>query len=165
MIVVHRQDAYASACIKFKQCEDRFIYSESNLPSHYPITWKVALTVDESSKLITSSANSLRINNTCIAITNIYVLSFAGHYIPHHLIHPNRKIVNSIFRLRTGHAVTRSRPALYHLTNIKSCPFYRCVIDETIDHIFSECPRFTTERIVLREKSNDWALRHPPLLF
>ena len=107
----------------------------------------MGLTVNESSKLITSAANSLRINNTCIATTNIYVLSFEGHCIPHHLIHPNRKIADSIFRLRTGHAMTRSCQALYHLTDSKSCPFYRCVnIDETIDHILSECPRFTTER-------------------
>ena len=120
---------------------------------HHPITWKVALAVNESSKLITPAANSLRINNTCIAATNIYVLSFEGHCIQHHLIHPNRKITTSIFRLRTGHATTRSRQALYHLTDSKSCPFYRCVnIDETIDHILSECPRFTTERNILIRK-------------
>ena len=101
--------------------------SIANQAIHHPITWKVALTVNETSKLITSAASSLRINNTCIATTNIYVLSFEGHYIPHHLIHPNRKIANSIFCLRTGHAMTRSCQALYCLTDSKSCPFYRCV--------------------------------------
>ena len=48
---------------------------------------------------------------------------------------------NSIVNLRTGHAMTRSCQALHHLTDSKSGPFYRCVnIDETIDHILSECP-------------------------
>ena len=72
---------------------------------YHPITWKVALTVYGLLKLITSTANFLRISKTCVAATNMYVLSFAGHCIPHHFIHPNRKLVNSIFRLRTGHAM------------------------------------------------------------
>ena len=127
---------------------------------HHPITWKVILTVNESSKLITSAASFLRIINTCITTTNIYVLSFEGHCIPHHLIHPNRKIANSIFHLRTGHAMTRSCQALYHLTGSKSCPFYRYVnIDKTIDHIFSECPHFTTERNILIRKINSLGLK------
>ena len=36
-----------------------------------PITWKFALTVNESSKLITSAANSVRTNITCITTTNM----------------------------------------------------------------------------------------------
>ena len=49
---------------------------------HHPITQKVTLTVNESSKLITSAANVFRINKTRIAATNTYVLSFAGQCIP-----------------------------------------------------------------------------------
>ena len=56
--------------------------------------------------------------------------------------------------------MTRSRQALYHLTDSKSCPFFRCVnIDETIDHILSECPRFTTERNILIRKIESLGLK------
>jgi len=59
---------------------------------NHPIIWKIAPTVNESTNLITSTANSLRINNFCIVTTNIHVWSFAGYCIIYHLIHPNRKL-------------------------------------------------------------------------
>jgi hypothetical protein len=66
---------------------------------HHPITQKVTLTVNESSKLITSAENVFRINKTRIAATNT-CLSFAGQCIPNHIIQPNRKPKNSVFSLQ-----------------------------------------------------------------
>ncbi|KAK2712730.1 hypothetical protein QYM36_011427 [Artemia franciscana] len=80
---------------------------------------------------------------------NKYQKIVKDNFITKNLIHPNKNIANTIFRIRTGHNKTNASLFRWKITTSPLCDL--CKIDEDAEHLIMNCSKYNQERHLLEK--------------
>jgi len=80
---------------------------------------------------------------------NKYLKIVKDNFITKNLIHPNKNIANTIFRIRTGHNKTNASLFRWKITTSPLCDL--CKIDEDAEHLIMNCSKYNQERHLLEK--------------
>ncbi|XP_065584617.1 uncharacterized protein LOC136043648 [Artemia franciscana] len=81
---------------------------------------------------------------------NMYLEITEYRYINHEMKHPEKRVGDIIFRMRTGHAKTKKMLKRWNMTDSSDCNV--CGVEENLQHIIMECKKYETARSRLKEQ-------------
>jgi len=81
---------------------------------------------------------------------NMYLEITEYRYINHEMKHPEKRVADIIFRMRTGHAKTKKMLKRWNMTDSSDCNV--CGVEENLQHIIMECKKYETARSRLKEQ-------------
>ncbi|KAK2724008.1 hypothetical protein QYM36_002373 [Artemia franciscana] len=81
---------------------------------------------------------------------NMYLEITEYRYINHEMKHPEKRVADIIFRMRTGHARTKNMLKRWNMTDSSDCNV--CGVEENLQHIIMECKKYETARSRLKEQ-------------
>ena len=81
---------------------------------------------------------------------NLYLEITEYRYINHEMKHPEKRVADIIFRMRTGHVKTKKMLKRWNMTDSPDCNV--CGVEENLQHIIMECKKYETARSRLKEQ-------------
>ena len=114
---------------------------------------KLPLNYNEIKSLITAAINTKWQNTWAQSTTGKFLHNITTHTPKQtKYTHPNRKVNNSINRLKVGRTQLNHHKTLLGISNNPNCP--HCTNEESIEHVLLHCPHYAQHRKTLAQQLN-----------